>query len=79
MNQNKKIKYLIIRELIKSAKPEDIMEIVINFGLVDDYTNDYIEIARKQLISYLDKTILNGNESFINADDLQITKAKISR
>ena len=79
MNQNKKIKYLIIRELIKSAKPEDIMEIVINFGFVDDYTDDYIEIARKQLISYLDKTILNGNESFINADDLQITKAKISR
>ena len=62
MNQNRKVKYLIIRELIKSAKPEDIMEIVINFGLVDDYTDDYIEIARKQLISYLDQVFLNNNE-----------------
>lgn len=71
---NRKTRYEIIKNLIVTASPEMIEELIITFGFKYYQANDDIETRKKQLLDYLEEMNTCWNEKYIDMTDRQFIK-----
>ena len=71
---NRQTRYMIIRELINSADPTTIENLITNYGFENDSANYNIDVRKNELLDYFDEMHKCWNEHYTDVTDRQYVK-----